>query len=309
MTEQLLFEFFPESSQNVEPGDDAQEKQTEQAQPATEIRAVPVRSRKISNNKIKKILKRSVIKWLSETFHPNAVASDVPTRISRHQADVAAFISRTCRNKHDIGPRSLLAPEKTIIVQCYSGRDDCCPDYPASQDSLPKLCALKEKLAGIKAQIRETEPHLRSSESLFDEYAEWNYEKSSNKEYHQLQREIKKTEHTLYKGSKFEQIRNARVADFLYLAVPEGAIAPAEVADGWGLLWVREDLSITIAAEPHKQESTSANRMHLIQHIASSASKSVLFQQGLRGTPDNLAFVKRPRGRRKTIHPRLEADA
>jgi hypothetical protein len=244
---------------------------------------------------------RAVIRWLDREHQPTAMATVVPTRVSRHFADVAAFWSRPRRNPHDGGPARLLAPERTVIVECYTDRRACWPDCTRSAELLPYLRSLKEQLAAIEAEIRSKEPQLRENAALFEEYAEWHYERSANKQYHHLRREIDKTEHALYHGTKFDRIRSAQLADVLYLAVPERLVTPDELADGWGLLWVSPTLEVTEVGPPHPRECTPQHRLHLVQNIAAAATDSVRMEHGVRRLQDEVVFVTMSRRHRKPV--------
>ena len=254
---------------------------------------------------VRRRLRRAALRWVTERWQPAGVGVNVVTRITRYRADVAAFCSRSVRNRNDEGPGRLLVPSRTIIVQCHADREECWPDCGVSEQMLPELRNLKGRLREVEAAIRRNEPGLKTGDTLFEEYAEWNYERSCNPDYHRLRKRINKIEHAVYRGTRFEQIRAAHLADLLYLAVPAGTVTPEELADGWGLPWVEDNLAVRVMLEPEEKDVLAANRTHLVQNIAASASRSVLFANGLRGTPRKLTFVKRPRGHRRTARPRL----
>ncbi len=235
-------------------------------------------------------MKRAALAWLI-SLNPSGISVDTPTRISKYKADVAAFWSE---------PRKkILKPEKTLIVETRRTREMCWPDCSEKDRLLPVLREKKEQEKSIQEQIRKDEPWLRDSDTLFDEIEIWNYEKSSNKDYPKCHRQIEEIEHALYKGSRFEQIRRACVADYLYLAVPEGAVHPDELADGWGLIFVSDDLKATVIKEADNWNCPESNRLHLIQNIAISSTDKLLFANGLRKSKSgNIVFTPMPRRRR-----------
>ena len=251
-------------------------------------------------------LRRAALKWLLENAKPTAAALDVVTRIAKFHADIAAFWSQPVRNVLDEGPTQILRPMRTGIIQCCMTRAECWPDCMRSQELLPKLCQLKEQAHQLEAEIRLREPELRDDASLFEEYAIWRYEDSTNDEYHHCRRAVAKTEHAIYRGSQFERIRQAALADILYLAVPEGLIQPRELADGWGLLWVHDDMSVTIAQQPQVRNCLDANRMHLVQNTAIAAAEATRYVVGLLAhSSGRCSFVKPPRFHRRPEHPTL----
>ncbi len=252
------------------------------------------------------ILQRCVLRWLEQNDAPSGLATDVVTRISKLRADVGAFWSVPIKNTHREGPTQILTPARTAIIQCCSERDDCWPDCIRSGQILPQLRQLKQELVVVEKQIRKDEPRLREDNTLFEEYAEWRYENSANREYHRLKRAVAKMEHGLYHGTKFERIRSVQLASHLYLAVPSGVVQKEELADGWGLLWVEDDLSVRVIAEADERECLPSNRLHLVQNIAAAAKRTVLFAHGLkRGKAGQLVMVKPPHARRLAAKERL----
>lgn len=203
------------------------------------------------------------------------------------------------RNHASEGPDRILTPVRTAIIQCYAEREECWPDCTRSQEMLPKLKLLKSELAEVEAAIRKDEPNLRDANALFEEYAVWRYEDSHNRRYHQLRRAISRVEGSLYEGTSFERIRSAQLADHLYLAVPAGLVEGAELADGWGLLWVEDDLTVRVVLEAEKRECLAANRFHLVQNIAAAAKVSELLANGV-ARREETVILARPMRRRRT---------
>lgn len=246
-------------------------------------------------------LRLAAVKWLLEQEpEPAAFALNVVTRISKFMADIAAFWSQPVRNPQDEGPAQILKPVRTAIIQACMTREECWPDYARSTELVPKLRRLKEDLLNVENRIRGEEPMLRDGGALFEEYAVWRYEDSQNPEYHRLRREINRTEHALYRGTQFERIRQAALADHLYLAVPAGLIQPDELADGWGLLWVADDLTVTVAHPAGERNCLDCNRLHLVQNIAAAAVDNVRYCLGVQQKTDGSYYLTLPpRGHRK----------
>jgi hypothetical protein len=248
-----------------------------------------------------RIICRTVMRWLENTMPPTALALHVSTRNAKFSADIAAFWSESVRNPHEEGPQRILQPLNTMIVQCYTERRDCWPECTNSPELLAHLSQLKTKLLKCEERIRQQEPHLRDNNTLFSEYASWLYENSQNPEYHQLKRDIEHTEHALYRGTRFDQIRGSHLADRLYLAVPEGLVMPAELAKGWGLLWIDSRLDVREMVQPEHLGCIKENRLHLVQHIAAASKMDVLFHHGLvrRTAKSGIFMVQPPRGHRR----------
>jgi hypothetical protein len=254
----------------------------------------------------KQRMQRALLAWLISDRQPQAAAFNVPTRITRFKADVAAMWCQPVRNSGEEGPRNILVPARTVIIQCHTDREDCWADVTRSSEILPRLQAARERREAAEAQIRREEPELRDPDSLFEEYAEWHYDRTSNREYHKLLREISKLEGALFEGTRFEQIRSAEVADNLYLAVPSGLVHAHELADGWGLIWIGPDLAVSVEKEAEDRDCVVANRLHLVQNIAAAATEDVLFAKGVRRRADGSAYLTQaPRGHRRKKRFRL----
>lgn len=237
-------------------------------------------------------LKQAILGWLM-ALAPSGVGTQVPTRISKYQVDIAAFWSAP--------EKQLLRPEKTMIVEIRDDREQCWPDCGDSDKLLRKLREKKEQKSILEAVIRVDEPGLKESDSLFDEYESWNYAASVNQEYQRCLKQIEKIQHSLYKGSRFEQIRRGHVADLLYLAVPTGEVHADELAEGWGLLYVDAQHHVTEIKKAGLQEPPESNRLHLIQGLAAAAMKNVLFAYGVRVSDNGkVAFAPPPRRRKGT---------
>jgi hypothetical protein len=167
------------------------------------------------------------------------------------------------------------------------------------------LVPLREKKAEkkmIESEIRLNEPELRETDTLFEEYGSWNYAESRNNDYKKCLKSVKLLENALYQGSRFERIAQANVADFLYLAVPNGAVQASELAEGWGLLYINADKSVEVVKEADDMRCAELAKAHLAFNIATSCAKSMLFSEGIviskNGKPSFTPIPKRRRPRK-----------
>ena len=175
----------------------------------------------------------------------------------------------------------------------------CWPECSGSEEILPELRREQEHRQELEAEIRVQEPHLRDSDVLFAEIEYWNYEGTSNPAYRECLCRIRSYEKALYRGSRFERIHRANVANELYLAVPEGLIHPDELAEGWGLLYVSRNLKVEVVKTAQWIECPQENMLHLSQNIAASSLHDVLFAHGISLTAGGgVQFHCPPRRRR-----------
>jgi hypothetical protein len=233
-----------------------------------------------------KALRRAALAWLLAQ-NPVALALRVPTSYRRYLADAAAF----WQPDGDGGQR-------TVVVETRRSRAACWPDHVRSEALLPELRRLKRQCEDCEVRIRECEPHLRESATLFEEYADWNYGGSEDAGYHAILVDIAKAEKAIYRGTRFELLTRAQMVSELYLAVPEGSVHPHELAADWGLIWVSDDLSATLVSAANPQACPLVNSAELIRGIATAASQAVCFAAGVKKTEDGVSFPRPPKRRR-----------
>ena len=237
-----------------------------------------------------KDLQRAVLAWLASQG-PTAAAARVPTRLAKFRADAAAFWS-TPRKKR------LLQPERTVVVEARASRSSCWPECSGSEEIIPELRREHKCREALEAEIRKNEPWLQDSDVLFPEIEYWNYSKTANPEYARCIARIRNYEQALYRGSRFERIQRANVANELYLAVPEDMIHPDELADGWGLLYIGKRLTVKVVRPAPVMECPQENMLHLSQNIAASSLADVLFAHGINLSADGkTSFRRMPRRR------------
>jgi len=235
-------------------------------------------------------MKQAVLQWLAKQ-NPSGIATKVATRISKYQVDVAAFWSMPTGNRRRI--------EKTVLVEIRNDRDHCWPDCSNRETILKKLRELKAEKASLEKVIEQTEPQLKASDTLFEEYECWDYEKSQNHDYHKCLRDIEDLQHSLYKGSRLELIRQSQTADFIYIAFPEGTIHADELIDGIGLLAIKDNLEIDEIKTPEALICKAENRSHIVQNIAIACRKNSLFANGVNVSKNRIFITNPPRRRRK----------
>jgi len=235
-------------------------------------------------------MKQAVLQWLARQ-NPSGIATKVATRISKYQVDVAAFWSVPAGNRRRI--------EKTVLIEIRHDRDHCWPDCSNRETILKKLRELKTQKSSLEKLIEKTEPHLKASDTLFEEYQCWDYEKSHNADYHKCLNNIEDLQHSLYKGSRLELIRQSHTADFIYIAFPEGTIHSDELLDGIGLLAIKNNLEIEEIKTPDALVCKTESRNHIVQNIAIACQKNSLFAHGVNLAKDKIFITNPPRRRRK----------
>jgi len=243
-------------------------------------------------------MRQTLLSWLYER-QPAGIGLAVPTRFQKFQADLAAFWSMP-------GVRHP-QPGKTLIIEIRLDRDQCWPDCSGKEELLASLRELKSRKEELESRIREREPGLRDGDTLFEEFQSWNYLGTTDPEYHKCLRAIEKNEYALYRGSRFEQIRRALLAEYTYLAVPEHTVSPEEIAHGWGLLYISRQMEVFTVKEAIRWECPLENKLHLIHNIAAANLKDVLFAHGVTPQRDGRTVIAAPPRRRRANSNRTES--
>lgn len=235
------------------------------------------------------------------SLHPDAVALQVPARFRKYQVTAAGFWRGDGRNYRNV--------ERTAVVVLYERFEHCFSDCADRDARLEAIHALRAEKELLEAEIRRTEPELGATDDLFSEFRRWDYASSRNPRYRKLSRQLEKLRHALHQGSRLEHIRQTGVADLCYLAVPEGLVAPDEIAAGWGLVYLGQDRSFRLAREAEMQTiTTQEGRRILAQNIAVSASAAVLFAAGIdRSRNGGVAYRRPPRRKARLGRPASSA--
>lgn len=230
-------------------------------------------------------LQRASLAWLA-SLNPTAAAMRVPTRLAKFRAGAAAFWSSPGRHR-------LLQPDLTVVVEARLSRDDCWPECSDTEVILPSYRECQANRRSLEESIRKNEPFLLDSDVLFPEIEYWNYGETQNPEYKPCLEKLAEFESALYRGSRFERIRQGEVANELYLAVPEGLIDPDELAEGWGLLYVSPDMHVELIRKAAHYECPQEHMLHLSQNIAASSLRDVLFAHGIYQEADGKISYRR----------------
>ncbi len=228
------------------------------------------------------------------SLNPDALAVSVPVRRFKYQVTAAAFWRSERVRCRDIA--------RTAVVVFFEHFENCFCDCADREALLARLHQLRTEKEQLEADIRKNEPELASTDDLFSELRSWDYAATSNPAYRRLLRKYERLQHALHQGSRLERIRHAGVADLCYLTVPEGLVAPDEIAAGWGLVYLKEDRSFELVREPETQPAVDAeSRRFLAANIAIAATEAALFQSGVQKRGKTVSFRRPPKRRLKTL--------
>ncbi len=246
-------------------------------------------------------LLRAALVWF-DSQNPASLSTCVPVAGSRFRADAAA--AWTVPGKHH-----LLQLTKTAVAEIRFRRNECWPECSDSSGILSGYRKSQRERFRLEEEIRRTEPQLKDTATLFPEYEVWNYDRSANPNYRACLEKLREYESALYRGSRFEKIRAAEAANELWLVVPDGLVAPDELAEGWGLLYVSPKCRIRVARRAEFLPCSPDRMMNLSQSIAASAARDVLFSHGIvRGDDGSFSLRKAPRRRNSVEVEKIEIE-
>ncbi|HEX5691665.1 MAG TPA: hypothetical protein VFX76_16740, partial [Roseiflexaceae bacterium] len=197
------------------------------------------------------LLKRLSVEWLRARGYL-AAACEVRSPIAQWVLDVAGW--RDAWWDAAAEQRIKLDSPQTAIIECKQSR----ADFLRDSRRLDALIHLRQRYEGIRRSIEEhrikaLEPQLRQSgSSLFAELEEWDFESSALPSYRRTLARLEQIDARLHGETKFIRISQYGLADALYIAAPFGMIAHRELPQGWGLLELAEDGTLT-----QRRESTA----------------------------------------------------
>ncbi len=248
-------------------------------------------------------LRRGVMAWLMDQ-RPMGVATDVVCRHQGQRLDLAGFWSRMSRWRES-GQKALL-PYRTVGVICCDTRSAFWKACTSQPELLRRLQAIHVRMHAREKLIQQREPELRMRDSLFDEYAEWDYSQTTDEEYRDLAAEATTMEVLLRKGTRLERILKNGMLNELYIAVPSNMVDRNEVPTGCGLLWLDRSLNVTVASPATEFACMQASQLHFVQMIAEAATGAQLSLAGIRrGRDGQMSFVVPSRQRHKGETPQL----
>lgn len=221
----------------------------------------------------RKHLQRAALAFLA-SLDPSGLALDVPARGERCKAGAAAFWQEAGK------------VVRTALVEIRTS-SDALLQTAGHEEQFQQLKLARMERDVLEQEIRRTEPGLRDSSMLFSEFEHWNYEETENPAYRECLKRIRQLEHSIFHGSRLERFQTGRAATELYLAVPENAVLPDALADGWGLIYVKADLSCELVKAPVAIGNIpEENLVRLALRIAAANVSNTLFANGIRPAAD-----------------------
>ena len=207
-------------------------------------------------------LKRLAFLWAQENGYPLA-AFEITLPQCRYRADVAAY--RPQRNG-TIG--------HTTVFECKQSAPDLHRDDRRSRETVARLETVYRRQQILEKNLRVHYPTLRTGETLFPEWDDYDFAAIRHRGYQQVLRELTALQHQLRDGRKFEKIARYACANLFYLVVPNDLVREAEVPLGWGLLSAQNS-TLMLRRKPLWHASSDSARLRILQKIAAAGTRDL----------------------------------
>jgi hypothetical protein len=208
-------------------------------------------------------LKALAIAWAQASGF-EACACEVRVPKSGYRADVAAHGTATA------------------VFECKQARSDGLKDAHEEAAARARLGALTARRATLEKLLAAHHPELARGEALWSEFDTWDFATLRHEGYRLLLKELATVQRRVRAGTKFSRMARYRCADFLYLVVEEGILAPAEVPAGWGLL-VRSGEALVLQRPATRFDVAEAQRADLQRSFALALARPHPPRDGVRG--------------------------
>jgi hypothetical protein len=133
-----------------------------------------------------------------------------------------------------------LAEATVAVFECKQSREDLDRDNQRHSELKAKLKTLQERRAKLERLLAVHYPSLRTSDSLFPEWATFDFSAIDHASYRQTIRKIACIHRQLFDNTKFDQMTRYKLGNVHYLVTTSGLLHEHETPLGWGLLELDE---------------------------------------------------------------------
>lgn len=169
-------------------------------------------------------LQRSASLWAFARGY-RCCATEVRVPLSSFRVDVAAY--RKSRDE---------CKPVVAIFECKQSRQDLFRDNAKRLLLSERLNLLETRRLNLERLLAVHHPSLQVSESLFSEWATYDFTRIDHQGYQQTVRKISRIQKQLMDNTKFDQLTNYELANLHYLVTSHGLVSSSEVPLGWGHL-------------------------------------------------------------------------
>jgi hypothetical protein len=169
------------------------------------------------------------------------------------------------------------------VFECKQSRNDLLRDNRRRDELRNRLTQLQERRSKLEALLSVHYPSVRMPDSLFPEWASFDFTALDHHGYRQTIRKIGQIQRQLLQNIKFDLVTHYQLANLHYLVTPIAMIGSGEVPLGWGFLEVKPDGTVTETALPTRfnQARTSDWVIRIGQALTAREVRSMLASQDL----------------------------
>ena len=186
-------------------------------------------------------------------------AMEVRAPRSSYRVDVAGFRS----DRNDQG--SMVA-----VFECKQSREDLFRDNRRQSELKSNLLALQDRREKLESLLAVHHPSLRTSDSLFPEWATFDFTAIDHRAYNQTIQKIVRIQRQLLENTKFDLITRYGLGNLHYLTTTPGLLDNREVPIGWGLLEVHGNEQIVEKLVPTRFKGVET--LQWLDRIAKAAT-------------------------------------
>ncbi|MBV8375438.1 MAG: hypothetical protein JO279_00385 [Verrucomicrobia bacterium] len=152
-------------------------------------------------------------------------ATEVRAPRSRFRIDVAAIRLERTQSEHTVA-----------LFECKQSREDLDRDNQRHSGLSTHLQVLQERRDTLERLLALHYPSLRTTDSLFPEWATFDFSAIDHTGYRQTIRKIACRQRQLFEKTKFDLMIRYRLGNLHYLVTTPDLLRRCEVPLGWGLL-------------------------------------------------------------------------
>ena len=131
--------------------------------------------------------------------------------------------------------------EATVAVfECKQSRGDLDRDNHRQNELTAKLKNLQERRDKLECLLAVHYPSLRTSDSLFPEWATFDFRAIDHATYRQTIQKIACIQRQVFNNTKFDLMSRYKLGNLHYLVTTPGLLNEHEIPLGWGLLEMDE---------------------------------------------------------------------
>jgi hypothetical protein len=203
-------------------------------------------------------LKERAFLWAYERGF-RCCAMEVRAPASRFRVDVAGLRLDRGQSKATVA-----------VFECKQSREDLERDNRRQSELKSRLKTLQERRETLERLLAVHYPSLRTSDSLFPEWATFDFTAIEHAGYRQTVQKIVRTQRQLYGNTKFDLMTQYKLGNLHYLVTTPGLLLAHEVPVGWGLLEVDGANLITERCAPTRFSGIDAQTW--LERIAKAAT-------------------------------------